>query len=512
MPMKAEGKIYENSQERYFSTCSRLFFWFLVVTGAINGTANLYIWHTDQAEIIPPVIRGCAGFFGVFNLVLFTILLGAGLIRLRGSTSSLTRHDWFRIIVFFAIVIAPFFFWAIRSDVANAPLAQDRITGWVGVLQIVTLGIGLALASERIIGFERLIRAQRIAALFYDWISFPWDAVRYVRAVLLGAWDVKPQDRFSKIDRIDAENLRDSRQHIYANEDLLGYFQETVLTKFAEPDIIKDFSQFETFSARLGRNLTILDIGGGEGEASARFLQNLLDGKDIAGTTIEIDLFENSVLSDRYSTLFHEKFGDSVAVHKLGLFDEQSELRSYDVIILFHSLYSFIDNARSTTALSDKIGSIKSRLEAHLRSGGLIVGSLASAYGQSASFKRKCMMEAFGRTVQDITFEELSEFWKPNRTKIVDTHFKFVGDENGRVSRILGNFWIRYFARLTDDWLNVAQERYLFQHLLVRCTAFEDLSEQAKRHIISVDPKHEELRDRTQFLHHKTGVFLSVKD
>ena len=510
--MDAEGEIYLNSQERYFSICSRLFFRFLMATSAINGFANLYIWSTAQAEIIPAYIRGTAACLGLFNLSIFAVLIGAGLIRLRGSTSSLTWHDFLRIFIFVAIVIFPFFFWAVRGDVANAPLDQDRITGWVATLQIVTLGIGLALASESIIGFERIIRARKVAAYFYDWISFPFDAVRYVRAVLVGAWELEGEDRFSRIDRIDAENLRDSRQHIYTDESLLGYFQETVLTKFAEPDIIKEFSQFANFAEQIKSKLYILDIGGGEGVASARCVKHMLAGRDIACVSIEIDLFENAVLSDRYEALMYDCFGKSVLVNKLGLLEEASELNIYDSIIMFHSLYSFIDGTRSKTALSGKIEVLRNRLEAHLKSGGLIVGSLASAYGQSASFKRKCMMEAFGRTVQDITFEEFIAFWRPGRSRTLDTQFRFLGDENGRVARSLGNAWIRYFARLTDDWLNVAQERYLFRHLLMRCSAFEDLTEEAKKHILNVDPKHEELLDRTKFLPHKTGVFLSIKD
>lgn len=509
MQLISDGSVFQSSQERYFAKCSRYFYWFLIITAAANGIANLYVWLTPAVEVIPPFVRGIAACLGLFNLCLYVVLVGGGLIRLRGSTNALQMTDHWRIVVFALITIAPFFIWAFRGSLAKSPISQDSLTGWVAAFQLSTLFAGIVVASERLIGLDRATAVQDLSSRIYDKIALPFSAVRFVHAVLLGAWETEPKNRFAKIDKIDAGNLRNARSGVYADAELLGYFQDTVLTKYYEPIKVAKTAQFKTFARKSGKAIRILDIGGGEGVATANLIDRLIEHRGSEFGDICIDLFEGEELSTRYVECMNQKFDGNVNVSTKGLFRLESEISRYDLIVLFHSLYALVDASRTQVGMESEILSIKTKLLGCLLPDGLIVGSVASQHGVSATLKRKCMMEAFGRTIQDVTFEELIETWKPNSHLIVDGFFKFVGDENGRIARNLGNAWLRYFARMTEDWLNIPQERFLFQHLVIRCCAFEDLNETSRREIIEIDPLHEERLDRTQFLPHKTGIFLT---
>jgi hypothetical protein len=488
-----------------------VFFWVSILCATVNGTANLIVWWTTSVEVVPPFIRGAAACAGLFIFSSYLLLMGGGLTQLRGSTSALRIHDTWRIVVFAIITILPFFIWGIRHNIA-APIGQERLSGWIAAIQLTALFVGVILVSERAIGIKKALQAQTIAVGLHENLAIPFSSIRYVQAVLIGAWELEPENRFVRIDKIDAASLRESRSEVYTDSNLLNYFQETVLTRFYEPAALATLQPVRTFSKRKTDSIRILDIGGGEGVATINLILQIVKARSSPFKAIEIDVYEASDLADRYAANIASAFPDCAIVRMRGLYDETSHLEQYDLIILMHSLYSLFDMTRSQISMEDQVASLKGRLDSCLNSDGIIVGSLASETGVSASFKRKCMMEAFGRTIQDVTFEEVVRYWRPAKAKTVDGFFKFVGDENGRVARNLGNAWIRYFARLTVDWLNPAQEKYLFQHLVIRCVGFKDLTEQCQAEIAKFDPLHEERLDRTQFLPHKTGVFVSVKE
>jgi len=273
---------------------------------------------------------------------------------------------------------------------------------------------------------------------------------------------------------------------------------------------VPEFQQLaETLKQR--QHIAILDIGGGEGVASAELIGKMLQLMGRTDVQIVLTLFETEDRKALYAQHLERAFPGRVALTFGGLLEQESELGRYDLIIALHSLYALADSTRDTDHWSGP-ALLLQKLQASLTQDGKIVASLASGSGVSAAYKRLCMQELFGRVVQDFTFEELIETWRPTSRKIVDSYFLFSSNERGWVTREMAVAWVKYFVRIRNDALTKRQERYLVESLMVRLMAFHDLPQDEQIKLRQLKLSSEEMLSRTQLLPHKTGILVMGRD
>ena len=88
--------------------------------------------------------------------------------------------------------------------------------------------------------------------------------------------------------------LRYSRRGVFGDEDLLVLFQPTALSREWEPYVISEIGEFADLATSLeNRNeIRVLDIGGGEGIASAELLARLFTRMNRDDLKVKIDLYE----------------------------------------------------------------------------------------------------------------------------------------------------------------------------------------------------------------------------
>ena len=184
--------------------------------------------------------------------------------------------------------------------------------------------------------------------------------------------------------------LRQSRQGIFRDEDLLELFQPTALTREWEPNVIVEMGEFSKLATSLEsrEEIRILDIGGGEGTASAELLVRLFARLKCDVLKVRIDLYETEERRDLYIRHLRERFGKRINVTFYGLFKLDSELQQYDLIIAFHSLYALADGWHQFSDFWDGLSEMKMKLQASLFDDGKVIASLGSLFGVGAVYKR----------------------------------------------------------------------------------------------------------------------------
>lgn len=502
-----------NATEALLAAASRILFWSLIGVGLLNSIASIIVDLTPSNEAVPQWIQACTMFLMLFLSVQFFLFVALGTIRLRGSSGDIRVSDFLLLLLFLSITILPLSLWTARSAIASTPIGMEAVSGWTGWTTLIALSLGLALQFELQAFAPRAADQTNWLTILISQVSLPFSSVRFIRSTLVGAWEERARSRWARIDNRSVADLRGARSKVFVDDALLNMFQDTALTRRYEPRVIADVPEFQQLAETLKQrqHIAILDIGGGEGVASAELIGKLLQLMGRTDVQIVLTLFETEDRKALYAQHLERAFPGRVALTFGGLLEQESELGRYDLIIALHSLYALADSTRDTDHWSGP-ALLLQKLQASLTQDGKIVASLASGSGVSAAYKRLCMQELFGRVVQDFTFEELIETWRPTSRKIVDSYFLFSSNERGWVTREMAVAWVKYFVRIRNDALTKRQERYLVESLMVRLMAFHDLPQDEQIKLRQLKLSSEEMLSRTQLLPHKTGILVMGRD
>lgn len=343
-------------------------------------------------------------------------------------------------------------------------------------------------------------------------------------------WVVKGVIRFTNLDFIPikegyidsylkslhAPKKKYTDSTVYTDSDLFKTFQETVSTMYVEPrHIFSNESEsinlfVKRFVNRGNTELKILDIGGGDGVATIRFLKEMLilleDNSNYelnVPITLNIHAYEDTDIHKTYDTALKAKFSGQIEIENKGLFKHNAEIEGdFDIVLAFHSLYGVVSQ-------NDGVN-VKTRIINLLSDDGLFVMSLASMYGYSARLKSECMSLL-------------------NRNGAVDKfaeYFKFEGDVNFEYFPVYTAFvfndqnsnkesWLKYFSRCNNG--NKLRQLGLLNSLEKTLVKYNDLPEEIKsnvKYFIKESPNqiNREEGDNRDYLPHKTEIILVTKN
>lgn len=297
------------------------------------------------------------------------------------------------------------------------------------------------------------------------------------------------------------QDLTSERKPLYIEKYALEIFQSSIsCPKF---DVEAAFSNDKL--STLNKNITVLDIGGAEGE----FTKYLLE-KYTSQTLKKIDKIQVVDPVD-FIQNYRERMKGMIEVTKIFYSQEPYESwaptasESYDLVIASHSLYAAIDNKNSS------VENLIKKLKSNKAPNGKIIVVLASREGRAYTFKKKALSIILGVEKEDIDAnvfkQELSDAYASQKTdNIIDLTSLLQEFEEGKQENLV--LWLSYFLRidkknLTGHNLNriVKLLRFFSQPL------YELNEEKIITYIATAYPKPLD-RNTSIVLSHKTEIII----
>lgn len=265
--------------------------------------------------------------------------------------------------------------------------------------------------------------------------------------------------------------LSGTRSPLYVDKESLEVFQSTLTCQIRDA---LECSRLCSWTVSRD-NPRILDVGGGDGEFTFHFLQNLADR---GFKTAEVTVVEPGNWKREYETLVGE-LANTVDFHQIGFQDYQPNAEQFDIVMASHSLYGVFDvHLTNDEDRREIIG----KLTSMVRSGGYAFILLAAPHARSYYFKTDALRELFGWEPPDATAATV-------KTTLAERGFsrKYVDNvmnmeeilrefRNGAPERLLR--WLAYFLRVDCKSLDAADREFLTDKIIYYVVKCESLTEE----------------------------------
>lgn len=297
------------------------------------------------------------------------------------------------------------------------------------------------------------------------------------------------------------DNIISEREPLYLDKNGIEMFQKSI--SCPKLDAIEAF-EFCLYG-KLSGEISVLDVGGAEGEFSANLLNKY---KAISGNSISkiqyvdpVDLF--SVYKNKLSAIVDEsKIFSSISAYEKWA---PPHTEKYDLIIASHCLYSAIDNNKSN------IDTLIKKLQNNKKTNGVILIILASREGRAYSFKKHALSIIFGEERYDIDSELFKEKSSGiSKTKQVDNYIDLTdfikAYDDGNSDNLIK--WISYFLRVDTKNLTGQNLASVIKLLKYYIQPLHELSNKDIDKFISLDYPKPLDRNESLVLSHKTEIIL----
>lgn len=391
----------------------------LAVTAAVSAVALTSVQFTRTARLIVAIV-------GLLPLAAYLLFLYVAERRWPDRTKPPAEVLASAAAVIF--ISAPVLFLTLRWVVPS-----DLLRGTVRAIVVTQLAYLVAFLSGKPLNREHYVFAL-------------WNAIR---RVMIGVWSY---DDATPVPEAEMQAWQRSRARFYVAPESLATFQETYSGMEFEAEALAAYVRKHD-----ARQLSLLDIGCGEGWLSARLCAALTS----AGCTVrQIVAIDPIPLAESYRrNLKSVGVDESRIVWKPSRFEDSVTDAKYELVVASHSLYGVIDNRRLNASASIE------RLTSFLAPGGVALVTLASRRGRAYRFKRDALRFLTGYDNQDLSAEDLDA-----SIPLVQTSMRMVIDSVFDLTRINEDFsqgkmtgatqWLSYFlrVRLEDD--DVIRELY----------------------------------------------------
>jgi hypothetical protein len=286
---------------------------------------------------------------------------------------------------------------------------------------------------------------------------------------------------------------KSKREKEYTHCEALRIFQESFVNDSVEiKHIVKHLKETEFITPE--KSLTVLDIGGFNGEFTAKLLGKL--GMHIEQIVVvepieEVEHeYKNNLSSFTSDITFNcGKFED---------YHQNTDIK-YDLILASHSLYSSIDNSED-----DYYDTALTRLLSFLDKNGLLLLIMGSKSSNAYSLKADLLKMFFPEKIEDSNSEEIGK----RLDKRGDIHSAFISVDN---CINLNDFiedeeklkkWVSYFARvpeITDSFM-LEMVKDIFMNHSIKYEQLPECSKELYNRYVN--------NDNVDLLLHKTKVFL----
>jgi hypothetical protein len=308
------------------------------------------------------------------------------------------------------------------------------------------------------------------------------------------------QERHDRPERIvDLGRIRSVRTEFYTYKQGLTEFQATISCQELDA---QEASRLIPDSWN-PHSVSVLDVGGGDGEFTCHLLQNLRHVRPSS-----ITLLDPIDWSKEYKKSITSLNANPTLRYQRVTFEDFTTLEPQDLIIASHSLYSPCDALNRDPKLIAQV--VIQKLVEIKKAGGYIVLVLASTKGVSYHFKSLALSRLHGLQLHDTTAEVLEEALANTQNtglryqrKIVDNIFDLTAVMRSK-DRLKN--WCSYFLRadvvnLSDDYFGCLED-----DLKTHTVSLGELSESDIQRYKRVSRL--TLNDNSVILPHKTVVFV----
>lgn len=332
--------------------------------------------------------------------------------------------------------------------------------------------------------------------------------VSQIKDVMWDAWQ-EPFTRHGPLIRLtdlDDDGLRRRRGMYYLAKPALIEFQASLTCPAFDSQAVLDALK----GRALATDLSVLDVGGGDGAFTAALLRGLRDSGVSQPRVTMIDPVEWSA---EYSAQILGAVPNArvqVLQKSLAEFNAPGD---FGLVVASHSLYNMCDGA---TDPARRLAACQAALAQLLRfraEGGVCVVILASGRGVSYRFKHSALRLLFGRKVHDTVAED----FKPTALQYhVDPIYvdnaidltRALDDLEQRRDGVRLGRWLSYFLRAgvdADPFILLELGRLLEGHVI----RFVELAETERARIRGLlMGNNMQLLDDSRVLLHKTAVFV----
>ena len=346
-----------------------------------------------------------------------------------------------------------------------------------------------------------------VGTILFWFLGGNWDtnvAFKYIRVfkdikyIMYSFW-VKQDSAFEKNHFED--NIIKEREPLYIDKAGIEMFQKTISCPKLDAEAAFDLS----LSTKLKGPVSVLDIGGGEGQFSFNLLNSY---KSIPGNTItKIQYVDPVNFIAEYKSKLKTLIDESKIFEQTTNYEKWSptHIEKYDLVIASHSLYSAIDNNKSNIELLIK------KIKSNTANNGVILIVMASREGRAYSFKKYALKIIFGEDRYDVDSNLLKEHLTDSFTsKQVDNYIDltdFIKEyDSGNPDNL--KKWISYFLRVNIKSLsgqNLARVIKLLKYFVQPLHEFSNCD--IDKFISANYPKPLD-RNESKILSHKTEVIL----
>lgn len=288
------------------------------------------------------------------------------------------------------------------------------------------------------------------------------------------------------------------RERCYVDLRGLRTFQETLACREIEGS---------TLGAALGnrfggRDLKVLDIGGGDGVFTRALLEKL------QARVIELRMLDPANWEDQYRKSLSSVIAEGRIVVTRNKFEELQLGERYDLVIAAHSLYAPCDVANGDVAKIER--DVIRRLLATRAENGVLAIWLASGRGRSYAFKRMALQRLIGPEANDITAETFHSVVASLKLSIatvdsvIDMTRAFEEMRRGKPEKL--DAWLSYFLRVDMDAVPEIERAEVREALHAACVRIDELGEREIEQVLA--HRGLDLTRQSVVLPHKTSMFL----
>lgn len=299
------------------------------------------------------------------------------------------------------------------------------------------------------------------------------------------------------------ENINNEREPYYTDKIGIETFQKTISCIKIDADEAFDFG----IKNNLTGEISVLDIGGAEGKFSLNLLTNYKNAKS-ENSISKIQYIEPSNQYDSYKTNLKAIISETNIHNQQSSYENWSPTHTekYNLVIASHSLYSAIDNKKSTAQ------NLVEKLKSNKADNGIIMILLASREGRTYSFKKNALSILYGeKNIDDVDINSFKQGLTESHTaKQVDNYIDltdFINEYDSDQPENL-RIWISYFLRVDKDSLKGQNFAHIVQLLKYYVQPLHELGYSDIKKFMAVNcPKPLDINN-SKVLPHKTEIII----
>ncbi|HXC54485.1 MAG TPA: methyltransferase domain-containing protein [Rhizomicrobium sp.] len=496
-----------------------------VFVGCCLFVASVSLWNvylainTGAAALIEPSSKLVILILMAVVILNYVIALYIAFNFHFGAGFRLSFSTYLQMILFVAFISVPVLWLVFKYLIVSAGHA-DRPWGLV----IGSIGFVLSVAT----GFADRIPEWGLQPLTgYKFVKAIVGSVKFHRQLFVESWKVGREGAKDVREELaeatsTADQIRKRRANLFGETELVRKFQDACTTPEIEAAAVSSSERWRSFVEQRvfkgEERIDVLDVGGAEGRLTSGLVRMLLDarGKVRPPISLKISMVDPGQWSLEYSARIEQTVKELLPPKNVVLkvknekFDFSHVAGSYDLIVLGHSMYAYLDSIRSRPNWRVEVQDTLARLYGTLKPNGLLLISIASADGVAPWLKRKLLTGIFGFAPLDanaVDIQTATDQFPIKESRDVDSFFVFPSTDDGTLSKKHIFDWLNYFVRIRLDELPPGFQRWVLDLFWRSSTLpkFLTLAEQDVLRNLSSEGSTDAF---TRIIRHRSRIFL----